>query len=174
MRYLVCFVVWGLLATTGSARAQDDFRPPDRRVRFHGLGPRVGVSIDPGQFIFGAQADFGDPFPHGTLLFPVIEVAMGENRTLTYIGADLLLKATRTWGRWNPYLGGELAFIIDYRGLPAGDDATDTSFGLLALIGMEKGLGPDNRFTVEMKFDLSNRLDDTPDFKLITSLTFGH
>lgn len=173
MRHLVCIILLGLLALVVPAGAQD-LPANDRGVRFHGLGPRIGVSFDPGQFIFGAQADFGDPFPHGTLLFPVIEVAMGEDRTLTYIGTDLLLAVTRTWGNWNPYLGGELAFIIDYRNLAIGDPTTDTSFGFLALLGVEKGIGADNRFTLELKFDLINQLEDIPEVKLVTGWTFGH
>jgi hypothetical protein len=172
VRYLVCIILLGV-STAVSALAQD-LPSNDRGVRFHGLGPRLGVSIDPGQFIFGAQADFGDPFPHGTWLFPVIEVAMGEDRTLTYIGTDLLLKMARKSEAWNPYLGGELAFIIDHRNLVAGDGTTDTSFGFLGLIGIEKVFGAENRFSVEVKADLSNNIVDTPDFKLITSWTFGH
>lgn len=173
MRNLVCIILLGLLGTAVSARGQDLPRN-DRGIRFHGLGPRLGISIDPGQFIFGAQADFGDPFPHATLLFPVIEVAMGEDRTLTYIGSDLLLKMARKSEGWNPYLGGEVAFIIDYRNLVVGDGATDTSFGFLGLVGIEKVFGAENRFSVEAKVDLSNNIVETPDFKLITSWTFGH
>jgi len=173
VRHLVSIVLLGLLATAASARAQD-LPSNDRGVRFHGLGPRVGVSVDPSQFIFGAQADFGEPFPHANFIFPVIEVAMGENRTLTYIGTDLLLKMSRTSETWNPYLGGELAFIIDYRNLEVGDKATDTSFGVLGLIGFERVFGNENRFSVEVKVDLSSNIAETPDFKLITGWTFGH
>ena len=60
MRYfasmLVLAGVLGLLAPVG-ADAQK------RSVRFHGIGPRVGFSLDPDHFVFGGHADFGDPFP---------------------------------------------------------------------------------------------------------------
>ena len=61
VRHLVCFVLLGLLSTAADVRAQEDLRSDDRGLRFHGLGPRLGLAADPSQFIFGAQADFGDP-----------------------------------------------------------------------------------------------------------------
>ena len=169
VRRIVFSVLVGAILSASGATAQDTTKQ-DRSVGFHGLGPRVGVSIDPDQFVFGGHGDFGDPFPHTTLLFPVVEIGVGDDVTLTSIGSDLLFKLTNRWGAWNPYLGGELAFIIRNRDLGNGNDKTSTDLGLMGVVGVEKGIGPSNRFALEMKFDLV----DSPDFKFAALWTFGH
>ena len=103
---VLTFLFIGTLVSAPAARAQD------REVRFHGLGPRVGLSITPNQFVFGGHADFGDPLPHTNLLLPVIEIGVGDNLTTTSIGSDLLFRFSDRWGVWTPYLGGEAALII--------------------------------------------------------------
>ena len=159
---LTTFMV--VLGLAGGAQAQD------RDVQFYGLGPRIGFSLEPDQFVFGGHADFGDPFPHTTLLLPVIEIGVGNDATVTSIGSDLLFKFTNRWGAWNPYVGGELAFIITNVNLPGGGDDTNTDIGLSGIFGVEKGIGSVNRFGAEVKIGIV----DTPDVKLIAHWTFGH
>lgn len=164
-RSIMVFVTLGLLGLLLGATAA---RAENREVRFYGLGPRVGFSLDPDQFVFGGHADFGDPFPHTTLLLPVIEVGVGDHQTVTSIGTDLLFKFTNRWGAWNPYLGGELAFIVDNYDAPGSNTKTD--LGLMGIFGVEKGIGRENRFAVEMKFELV----DAPNLKFMAVWTFGH
>lgn len=164
------FVVMGaiiLIATLSrSAVAQDT---PERGVKFYGLGPRVGFSVNPDQFTFGGHADFGDPFPHFTWLIPVVEIGIGDDQTLTSIGTDLLYRLYDRWGAWTPYLGAELDFLIISADNPDGTNDTATDIGLMGQFGVEKGLG-DNRFALEMKFQLV----DAPDLKVAAIWSFGH
>lgn len=169
MRRVVYLVLAGAMLFAGGANAQDT-KKQDRSVGFHGLGPRVGLSIDPSQFVFGGHGDFGDPFPHTSLLFPVVEIGVGDDRTTTSIGSDLLFRFTNRWGDWNPYIGGELAFIAVNYEVPGGRDDTETDLGLMGVVGVEKGIGSSNRFAVEMKFVIV----DAPDFKFAAIWTFGH
>jgi hypothetical protein len=164
MRRVIALTCIGLAAGTLAAEAQD------RTVGFHGLGPRVGFSIDPDQFVFGGHADFGDPFPSITWLLPVVEIGVGDDATVTTIGTDMFYKFSDRWGAWTPYAGAEVAFLIASVELPGGDDDTDTDLGLMGLFGVEKGIGEENRFSMEVKFELV----DAPDVKFLVSWTFGH
>ncbi len=155
------FCVVGL---TGTAQAQD------RNVRFHGLGPRVGLSIEPNQFVFGGHADFGDPLPHTNLLLPVVEIGVGDGVTTTSIGSDLLFRFSDRWGVWTPYLGGEAALVIVNSTDSNGNDHTAGKIGLSGIFGVEKVIGNNNRFAGELKFNISN----SPDVKLMAIWAFGH
>jgi hypothetical protein len=153
----------GLLVSAVSAGAET------RKVEFRGIGPRIGVSFNPDQFVFGGHVDFGDPFPHTNLLLPVVEIGIGDNHTVTSIGSDLLFRFVDRWGVWTPYVGAELAFLIVTVDTPRRDD-TNTNLGLMGVFGVEKGIGADNRFGVELKFQIV----DSPDLKLVAHWTFGH
>jgi hypothetical protein len=162
-RIVVLAAVAAVLAGAGNAAAQQ--AQEDRGVRLYGLGPRIGLSINPDQFVFGGHLDFGDPIPHFTWLIPVVEIGVGDDRTVTSIGSDLYYRFYDRWGAWTPYVGGELALLIN--SVDNGDD--DTQLGFMGLLGVEKGIG-DNRFALEVKI----KLVDTPDFKFMGTWTFGH
>ena len=171
MRRLVVLgglVVLAVLAR-GALAAETQAPPQNRSVRFYGLGPRVGFSINPDQFTFGGHGDFGDPFPHFNWLLPVVEIGIGDSQTMTSIGSDLLYRLYDRWGVWTPYLGGEIDFLINSVDKPGGGNDTSTDLGLMGIVGMEKGIG-DNRFALEAKFQLA----DSPDFKVAAIWTFGH
>ena len=163
-------MILGLMALSQVATGQDTTQENQNRgVRFYGLGPRAGASINPDQFVFGGHADFGDPFPHITWLIPVVEIGIGDDQTLTSVGTDLLYRLYDRWGAWTPYLGGELAFLVDNVDLPNGTNDTSTDIGFEGIFGVQKGLG-DNLFALEMKFQIV----DSPDFKVAAIWTFGH
>lgn len=164
MRRIFVLVVVGVLAGAVSAHAED------RDLRFHGIGPRVGVSFSPDQFVFGGHLDFGDPFPHTNLLLPVIEIGVGDHATVTSLGSDLLFRFRDRWGEWTPYVGGEAAILIITEDVRGGGNDTSSDLGLMGIFGVEKGIGADNRFGAELKFQIV----DTPDLKLIAHWTFGH
>ena len=165
-RFVVMGAIIAIATLSRSAGAQDS---PDRGVKFYGLGPRVGFSVNPDQFTFGGHADFGDPFPHFTWLIPVVEIGIGDEQTVTSIGTDLLYRLYDRWGAWTPYLGAEIDFLIISVDEPGGTNDTSTDIGLMGQFGVEKGLG-DNRFALEMKFQLV----DAPDLKVAAIWTFGH
>lgn len=164
---MTIFLIGGLLAAP-AASAQD--QAGDRDVRFHGLGPRVGLSITPNQFVFGGHADFGDPLPHTNLLLPVVEIGVGDNVTTTSLGSDLLFRFSDRWGVWTPYLGGEGALIITSVSNAHGNDASDAKLGLSGIFGVEKVIGESNRFAAELKFEIVN----APNVKLMAIWAFGH
>ena len=165
MRYFASMLVLaGVLGSLVPVEADAQRRP----VRFHGIGPRVGFSLDPDHFVFGGHADFGDPFPYFTLLLPVIEIGVGDNRTTTSLGTDLLFRFSNSWGSWTPYMGGELAFVIQSFDNPGKDRSSD--IGLSGIFGIEKGVGSDNRFATEFKL----AFEDAPSFKFTAIWTFGH
>jgi hypothetical protein len=154
----------GAFAAAPAASAQD------RDVRFHGLGPRVGLSITPNQFVFGGHADFGDPLPHTNLLLPVVEIGVGDNVTTTSLGSDLLFRFSDRWGVWTPYLGGEGALIITSEANSNGNDNSEARLGLSGIFGVEKVIGESNRFAAELKFEIVN----APNVKLMAIWAFGH
>jgi len=169
-RLAVVGTILAVVMLSGMALGQEAANEnQDRGVRFYGLGPRVGGSINPDQFVFGGHADFGDPFPHVAWLLPVVEIGIGDDQTLTSVGTDLLYRLYDRWGAWTPYLGGELALLIDNVDLPNGTNETSTDIGFMGIFGVQKGLG-DNLFALEMKFQVV----DSPDFKVAAIWTFGH
>jgi len=169
-RFVVAGVILALVILVQVAAGQESqTQSPNRGIKFYGLGPRAGFSINPDQFVFGGQADFGDPFPHFTWLIPVVEIGIGDDQTLTSVGTDLLYRLYDRWGAWTPYLGGELDFLVDNVDLPDGTNDTSTDLGFMGIFGVQKGLG-DNAFALEMKFQIV----DSPDFKVAAIWTFGH
>lgn len=164
MRRILVFVIVGVLFGAGAAHAER------REVKFHGIGPRVGVSFSPDQFVFGGHLDFGDPFTHTNLLLPVVEIGVGDHQTMTSLGSDLLFRFRDRWGVWTPYVGGEVAILIDTVDLPGGINDTSSNLGVMGIFGVEKGIGADNRFGAELKFQIVK----SPDLKLTAHWTFGH
>lgn len=164
-RMVMLFVVLGMTTVTLTAEAEQ------RPLRFYGIGPRVGLSIDPDQFVFGGHADFGDLFPQTNLLFPVVEVGIGNDVTLASVGGDLLFRFIDNWGEWTPYAGGELALIFVSVDTPAGSniDGTNTELGVSGIFGVEKGIKDNNKFALELKIGFV----DTPDIKFTALWTFG-
>lgn len=162
-RFILLSVMVGLLVPAAWSHAAE------RGVRFYGLGPRVGFSLEPDQFVFGGHADFGELFTNANLVLPVIEIGVGSDFTVTSIGSDLLYRFADRFGEWTPYAGGELAFIISSFDLPNGNSETNTDLGLSGVVGVDKMIGDANRFGVELKIGFV----DSPDFKLMATWTFG-
>lgn len=163
-RFILLAVVIGVLGSVSLVQAAET-----RNVRFYGLGPRIGFSLEPDQFVFGGHADFGDLFPNANLVLPVIEIGVGNDVTVTSIGADLLYRFSDRFGDWTPFAGGELAFIISSYDLPNGEGDTNTDLGLSGVVGVDKRIGESNRFGVEAKIGFM----DSPDFKVMATWTFG-
>jgi hypothetical protein len=79
-KILVTSLLAGLLC---SFTASADTRP----VGFHGIGPRVGFTINPDQIHFGGHIDFGD-LADNFMMLPNLEIGFGDNLT-TIIGSAL-------------------------------------------------------------------------------------
>ena len=132
----------------------------------HGAGPRIGTTINPDQFHFGAHFDLGDLAPR-LMLFPNIEIGVGDDYTVTSPAFELDYRFLRDWGSWSPYLGGGIGpvFVSERHGF-----GNDTRLGITVQGGLSKRLiSQSGFFFMEMKLGLA----DAPDMKFTAGWTFG-
>lgn len=158
---LVLVAMW-VVAVATPAQADDE------GLRIRGLGPRVGVSINPHQFVLGGHLDLGEPFPFTTLRFPVLELGLGDNLWMGSVAVDLYYRLQDRWAGWTPIAGGEVAYYFGAYDLPEGD-TNFSDLGLVGIVGLEREVGGNNRFGVEIKLGFL----DAPDFKFLAVWTFG-
>ncbi len=142
---------------------------PNTDVGFRGWGPRLGLSINPDQFHFGAHLDFGN-FAQHVRFQPNFEMGFGDNLTLATVNAEAAYRFRSDWSTWTPYLGGGLgANFARFDGNHNNND-WNSDVGVNALGGIERGLYNGDRFFVEAKFSLN----DIPDAKITIGWTFYH
>jgi hypothetical protein len=141
---------------------------PDTDVGFRGWGPRVGLSLDPDQFLFGAHLDFGT-FARHVRFQPNLEMGFGDNVRLITVNADAAYRFSSQWDVWTPYLGGGIG--ANNMRFDNGVNAdSGTEMGVKLLGGIEKGLSNGDRFFIETGFSLN----DVPDAKFVVGWTFYH
>lgn len=170
MRYFVTATLLASLAFAPSAARASDGQDPLSDIGFRGWGPRLGLTISPDQFHFGAHMDFGN-FAQHVRFQPNVEVGLGDNLTLVTLNFEAAYRFRETWDVWSPYLGGGLGVnfaSFDTNGL---QDDTSTDLGVSLLGGIEKGLADGDRFFVETKLGL---VDESPDAKVTIGWTFYH
>jgi hypothetical protein len=141
---------------------------PDTDVGFRGWGPRLGVSINPDQFHFGAHLDFGN-FARHVRFQPNVELGFGDNVKLLTLNAEAAYRFSSNWDVWTPYLGGGIGAnvaSVDF----GGTTTSNTNLGVNVLGGIERGLSNGDRFFIEGKFSLN----DAPDAKVTIGWTFYH
>jgi len=164
MRITIVIMLLALALAPPVARAAQE-SSPGSDVGFRGWGPRLGVSINPDQFHFGAHLDFGN-FTQHVRFQPNIEVGVGDDLTLVTINAEAAYRFMSRWDVWSPYLGGGFgANVKNYD-----NDDTETDVGVNLLGGIERGLSHGDRFFIEAKFSLN----DVPDAKVAIGWTFYH
>lgn len=159
----IMFITLALAPCAARAARESD---PGSDIGFRGWGPRLGLSIDPDQFHFGAHLDFGN-FARHVRFQPNIEVGVGDNVTLATINAEAAYRFLSRWDVWTPYVGGGLGANV--KRLDNGNDS-ETDVGVNALGGIERGLAGGDRFFLEAKFSLN----DVPDAKVTAGWTFYH
>jgi hypothetical protein len=149
---LLCLAM--LAAAPVWALAQDS-------VGYRGWGPRIGVTVGPDQFHFGAHVDLGY-FAQHFRLQPNIEVGVGSDRTVVALNGEAAYRFLSPWGNWSPYLGGGLGVnVVSAHG-------NHTDLGVSAMGGIEKILAGGDRFFLEGKLGLV----DSPDWKFTVGWTF--
>ncbi len=159
MRRLLMILAAALMAAPGAAQADG--------LAFQGWGPRLGVTMNPDQFHFGAHTDFGSMDSH-LRLQPNLELGLGDNLTLLTLNLDGAYRFSSRWESWTPYLGGGVGFVMtgtEDNGLTGN---TEQGTGLDVLGGIEKGLTSGSRFFIEGKVGFF----DEPDFMVTTGWTF--
>ena len=137
-----------------------------RPAGFHGIGPRVGLTVNPDQIHFGGHIDFGD-LADNLMMLPNLEIGFGDNLTTVAPSFELDYRFRSDWGVWTPYLGGGLGpvFYSVKRG------GSHSEFGLYLQFGVGKGSARNEsgHFFIEGKLGLV----DAPDFKATVGWTFG-
>jgi len=83
----------------------------NRPAGFHGVGPRLGVTVNPDQFHFGGHIDFGDLAPN-LMILPNLEIGIGDHVTTVAPSFELDYRFRSDWGAWTPYLGGGIGPIF--------------------------------------------------------------
>ncbi len=138
-----------------------------RSAGFHGIGPRLGLTVNPDQFHFGGHIDFGD-LAENLMMLPNIEIGVGDNLTTVAPSFELDYRFRSDWGAWTPYLGGGVGPV--FYSWKHGGSSSD--MGLYMQFGIGKGSSgsESGHFFIEGKLGLI----DAPDFKATVGWTFGH
>lgn len=137
-----------------------------RPVGYYGIGPRVGMTIDPDQIHFGGHVDLGE-VARNLMMVPNLEIGVGDNVTTIAPSFELDYRFRSDWGVWQPYLGGGIGPV--FYSFEHGDNSSD--LGLYAQGGIMKGLSGTNSgyFFIEAKLGLV----DAPDVKFTVGWTFS-
>jgi hypothetical protein len=158
-RLLITVLAFGLVC---SVTALGNTRTPG----FHGVGPRVGMTINPDQVHFGGHIDFGD-LADNLMMLPNIEIGLGDDFTTIAPSFELDYRFRSDWGAWTPYLGGGLGPIF----YSPDHGSSSSEFALYLQFGIGKGSSgsQSGHFFIEGKLGLI----DAPDFKATVGWTFG-
>ena len=131
------------------------------------VGPRLGLSINPDQFVLGGQLTV--PFSEPNLLFaPNVEIGFGDNVTTFQVNGDVAYHFNEVGPNWNPYVGAGLGLIvIDFNDNFPGDNS-DTELGVNIIGGLRfKNRSGSNLFT-----ELRLGIGDLPDAKVMVGWNF--
>ncbi len=132
------------------------------------IGPRVGFSADPDQFVFGGQAILGPVAP--SLMFsPDLEVGVGDHVTVVSGNLDLHYHIVMHRSEWSPYVGAGMGINNEAPDRRFGSDLRQTNVGGNLLFGVTAPSGHESRFFTEMKLGLG----DLPSMKMVAGWNFG-
>ena len=137
-----------------------------RPAGFRGIGPRLGMTVNPDQFHFGGHIDFGD-LADNLMMMPNIEIGVGDNITTIAPSFELDYRFREDWGAWTPYLGGGIGPVF-YSWKHGG---SNSELGVYLQFGIGRGSAgaQSGHFFIEGKLGLA----DAPDFKATVGWTFG-
>ncbi len=157
-KLLVAVTLTALLATGAQAA-----------VSATGIGPRVGFSVDPDQFVFGGHVSIGEVAPKITF-DPNLEIGLGSNVTIVQFNFDLHYHFAITDSDWRPYFGAGLGIAFNSRDRepPARDDS-ETGVGGGIVLGAGVPTKSGNRFFGELRFGLG---DEVPQLKVMAGWNF--
>ncbi|MBU0984459.1 MAG: hypothetical protein KKA42_11350 [candidate division Zixibacteria bacterium] len=145
-----------------------------RPTGFHGIGPRLGMTVNPDQFHFGGHIDFGD-LAENLMIMPNIEIGIGDHLTTISPSFELDYRFRSDWGAWTSYLGGGVGPVFysyqnDYWH-DNGHDSHATELGLYMQFGVGKGSA--NSQSGHLFIEGKLGLVDAPDLKFTVGWTFG-
>jgi hypothetical protein len=151
------FVAAGMLAaTTASAQTVS-------------IGPRLGVSIDPDQFVVGGQMHFG-PVADNLFVSPDLELGFGDDLTTIQINVDLHYVFAPN-NQLHPYVGGGIGFAFyEFDNGGNGNDDSETEVGANIVGGLRfMTSGRTSHFFTELRLGLG----DIPDLKIMGGWNFA-
>jgi hypothetical protein len=158
MLEMLALLVLATIALTPAASRAATAGPIDQ-----GIGPRVGFSTGPDQFVFGGQGTFG-PIVENLTFDPSLELGFGDNTTTVAGNFDLHYHFHLNNSRWVPYAGAG-ATIINYSDDPGG---SRTEGGGSLIVGAGAPTPSGNRFFGELKLGLG----DVPGLKIMVGWNF--
>ena len=128
------------------------------------IGPRVGLGINPDQFVIGGQMNF--PLePHGLAISPNVELGVGDHTTTIQLNADLDYHFANAGPNWNPYVGGGIGIaFFDYD-----NDGSDTELGVNLLGGLRFRQKNGSHLFTELRLGIG---DPYPDAKVMVGWNF--
>lgn len=154
LKRLAVFVALGALISGSAAHAG---------ATLGGVGPRVGLSIDPDQLVLGGQMIIGELAPDLTF-DPSLEFGFGDNVTVIAMNADLHYHFTLEGTAWRPYAGGGIG--LNFIDVDGGGSDTEVGLNLIGGAGVPTQSG--NRFFGELRLGLG----DIPEIKLLAGWNF--
>jgi len=147
-----------------------------RPVGFHGIGPRVGFTINPDQVHLGGHIDLGD-IAGNLMMQPNLEIGFGDHVTTIAPSFELDYRFRTDWGAWTPYLGGGIGPVFyswksDHPYKHDWSSSSWTGLGGYLQFGIGKGSSASSsgHFFLEGKLGLA----DAPDGKVTVGWTFGN
>lgn len=152
-------VLFALLALPVAARAA---------IYTESFGPRLGVSVDPGQILFGGQLVMGEVAPK--LVFsPSAEIGLGDQQTNVAFNMDFDYRLAIQGSEWAPYVGGGIG--IDFASFDRSGpvaDGSDTSVGANFIFGATVPTRSGSKFFSELRLGIG----DLPSLKLMAGWNF--
>jgi hypothetical protein len=127
------------------------------------IGPRVGVSLTPDQFVFGGQAIVGEIAPNLTF-DPSLELGFGDNVTSVAMNFDVHYHFVVQNSKWRPYAGGGIG--VGFFDFDSGGSETDVGANLV--VGASAPTKGGNRFFGELRIGLG----DLADLKMMVGWNF--
>jgi hypothetical protein len=121
------------------------------------FGPRVGVSVDPDQFVFGGHYETKPLVEHITFR-PNIEIGVGNDLTVTCFNFELTYHFPDSHS-WNVYAGGGPALVLVNQG-----HHTDSGGGFNLLVGIQAHEG--------LFGEVKAGMIDSPNFKFTIGYMF--
>ncbi len=151
-RYRYCS---GMLLGLGMVAALAILGTPLPAHALSGVGPVVGVGIDPDQFHFGLRWGLGE-LSNRLDLRSGVEGGIGDNRTRGAFQIDALYRFRDTWDVWQPYAGGGVSVgVID----PDGAADPDVDPGLNIVGGVAKPVHSNDLFQAEARIGIGEAPD---------------
>jgi hypothetical protein len=129
-----------------------------------GLGPRVGLTIDPDQVHVGGHLDLGDVASRLALV-PNLEVGFGDDFTVVTVMAEFDYRFPSIGSAWRPYVGGGIGPVF----VSHDSGADDTELGLTIQGGFARRNDTGGALFLELKLGLV----DAPDAKFTLGWTFA-